>query len=118
MGKYIYTYIENGQMYDKSPSLAELLAKGGAFLRKNSDWQDWLYSCGESFEKIKMHGGLCLRVKMLWFGFAYNMGECELSCGVKIAVVGKKTQEALRTTCGLEADFVSLQAAGLELGRV
>lgn len=53
MGKYIYTYIENGQMYDKSPSLAELLAKEGAFLRKNSDWQDWLYSCGESFGKDK-----------------------------------------------------------------
>jgi len=26
VGKYIYTYIENGQMYDESPSLAELLA--------------------------------------------------------------------------------------------
>ena len=36
---------------------------------------------------------------------------------VKIAVVGSKTKEALRTVCGLEADFVSLQAAGLELGK-
>ena len=34
MGKYIYTYIENGQMYDKSPSLAELLAKEGLSCEK------------------------------------------------------------------------------------
>ena len=34
MGKYIYTYIENGQMYDESPSLAELLAKEGLICEK------------------------------------------------------------------------------------
>ena len=34
MGKYIYTYIENGQMYDESPSLAELLAKEGLSCEK------------------------------------------------------------------------------------
>ena len=34
MGKYIYTYIENGQMYDKSPSFAELLAKEGLSCEK------------------------------------------------------------------------------------
>lgn len=34
MGKYIYTYIENGQMYDESPSLAELLARRGFSAKK------------------------------------------------------------------------------------
>ena len=34
MGKYIYTYIENEQMYEESPSLAELLAREGFFCKK------------------------------------------------------------------------------------
>lgn len=51
-------------------------------------------------------------------GFAYNMGECELSAGVKIAVVGKKTQEALRTTCGLEADLFLYKLRAWSLERV
>ena len=117
MGKYIYTYIENGQMYDKSPSLAELLAKEGLSCEKIVTGRIGYIRVENLLEKIKDAQWLVFTSKNAVAGFAYNMGECELSAGVKIAVVGKKTQEALRTTCGLEADFVSLQAAGLELGK-
>lgn len=41
----------------------------------------------------------------------------ELPDGIRIAVVGEKTKEALRTTCGLEVNFVSLQATGMDLGK-
>lgn len=147
MGKYIYTYIENGQMYDESPSLAELLAKEGLICEKIVTGRIG-YICVENLlEKIKDAQWLVFTSKNAVAGFAYNMGEMacegELNCDgalngdsvmdcdsdraasvgrelparVKIAVVGKKTQEALRTACGREADFVSLQATGLELGK-
>ncbi|MFQ7394019.1 MAG: hypothetical protein ACLRMX_01905 [Lachnospira eligens] len=45
------------------------------------------------------------------------MGECELSAGVKIAVVGKD-KEALRTTCGLEADLFLYKLRAWSLERV
>ena len=117
MGKYIYTYIENGQMYDESPSLAELLAKEGFFCEKIVTGRIEYIKIKDFETQIKDAQWLVFTRKNAVAGFAYNMGECELPAGVKIAVVGKKTQEALRTTCGLEADFVSLQAAGLELGK-
>lgn len=147
MGKYIYTYIENGQMYDKSPSFAGLLAKEGLSCEKIVTGRIG-YICVENLlEKIKDAQWLVFTSKNAVAGFAYNMGEMacegELNCDgalnedsvmdcdsdraasvgrelparVKIAVVGKKTQEALRTACGREADFVSLQATGLELGK-
>ena len=147
MGKYIYTYIENGQMYDKSPSFAGLLAKEGLSCEKIVTGRIG-YICVENLlEKIKDAQWLVFTSKNAVAGFAYNMGkmacEGELNCDgalngdsvmdcdsdraasvgrelparVKIAVVGKKTQEALRTACGREADFVSLQATGLELGK-
>mgnify|MGYP000317321626 CR=1 FL=1 len=62
-----------------------------------------------------MHSGLCLQVKMLMAGFAYNAGNV-VPAGVKVAVVGKNTQNALRTACGIEADYVSSKATGLALG--
>lgn len=117
MGKYIYTYIENGQMYDKSPSLAELLAKEGLSCEKIVTGRIEYIKVKDFDTQIKDAQWLVFTSKNAVAGFAYNMGKCELPAGVKIAVVGKKTQEALRTTCGLEADFVSLQAAGLELGK-
>ena len=104
-------------MYDKSPSLAELLAKEGLSCEKIVTGRIGYIRVENLLEKIKDAQWLVFTSKNAVAGFAYNMGECELSAGVKIAVVGKKTQEALRTTCGLEADFVSLQAAGLELGK-
>ena len=96
MGKYIYTYIENGQMYDKSPSLAELLAKEGLSCEKIVTGRIGYIRVENLFEKIKDARWLVFTSKNAVAGFAYNMGECELSAGVKIAVVGKKTQEALR----------------------
>lgn len=141
MGKYIYTYIENGQMCDKSPSFAELLAKEGLSCEKIVTGRIGYIRVENLLEKIKDAQWLVFTSKNAVAGFAYNMGkmacEGEPDCdgvlngdsveafavrsgfphGIKIAVVGKKTQEALRTTCGLEADFVSLQAAGLELGK-
>lgn len=147
MGKYIYTYIENGQMYDKSPSLAELLAREGLSCEKIVTGRIGYIRVENLFEKIKDAQWLVFTSKNAVAGFAYNMGEMacegELNCDgalngdsgmdcdsdraasvgrelparVKIAVVGKKTQEALRTACGREADFVSLQATGLELGK-
>ena len=141
MGKYIYTYIENGQMYDKSPSLAELLAKEGLSCEKIVTGRIG-YICVENLlEKIKDAQWLVFTSKNAVAGFAYNMGEIvcagEPDCdgalngdsveafgvrsgfpdGIKIAVVGNKTKEALRTACGFEADFVSYKSTGLELGR-
>lgn len=141
MGKYIYTYIENGQMYDKSPSLAELLAKEGLSCEKIVTGRIG-YICVENLlEKIKEAQWLVFTSKNAVAGFAYNMGEIvcagEPDCdgalngdsveafgvrsgfpdGIKIAVVGNKTKEALRTACGFEADFVSYKSTGLELGR-
>ena len=147
MGKYIYTYIENGQMYDKSPSLAELLAKEGLSCEKIVTGRIEYIKIKDFETQIKDAQWLVFTSKNAVAGFAYNMGEMacegELNCDgalngdsvmdcdsdraasvgrelparVKIAVVGKKTQEALRTACGREADFVSLQATGLELGK-
>ena len=141
MGKYIYTYIENGQMYDKSPSFAELLAKEGLSCEKIVTGRIGYIRVENLLEKIKDAQWLVFTSKNAVAGFAYNMGEMacegELNCdgalngdsveafdvrsgfpdGIKIAVVGKKTQEALRTACGLATDFVSLQATGMELGR-
>ena len=53
MGKYIYTYIENGQMYDKSPSLAELLAKEGLSCEKIVTGRIGYIRVENLFEKIK-----------------------------------------------------------------
>ena len=78
----------------KALPLQNYLQRRG-FPAKNSDWQDWLYSCGESFEKIKDARWLVFTSKNAVAGFAYNMGECELSAGVKIAVVGKKRHRKL-----------------------
>ena len=117
MGKYIYTYIENGQMYDESPSLAELLAKEGLICEKIVTGRIGYIRVENLLEKIKDAQWLVFTSKNAVAGFAYNMGEFELPDGIKIAVVGKKTQEALRTACGREADFVSSKSTGLELGR-
>lgn len=141
MGKYIYTYIENGQMYDKSPSLAELLAKEGLSCEKIVTGRIGYIRVENLFEKIKDARWLVFTSKNAVAGFAYNMGEIvcagEPDCdgalngdsveafgvrsgfpdGIKIAVVGNKTKEALRTACGFEADFVSYKSTGLELGR-
>jgi len=179
VGKYIYTYIENGQMYDKSPSFAELLAKEGLSCEKIVTGRIG-YICVEDFaQKIKDAKWLVFTSKNAVAGFVYNMGEmacegvpncdgaldcgrvgncnsalncdsvwaesdgvlnkaeamevCELESwrgsvgtfdvrsglpdGVKIAVVGSKTNEALKMACGLEANFVSLQATGMDLGK-
>lgn len=141
MGKYIYTYIENGQMYDKSPSFADLLAKEGLSCEKIVTGRIDYISVEDFSEKIKDAQWIVLTSKNAVAGFVYNMGGrdgegvpncddalncdsvraagvgCELSAGVRIAVVGKKTQEALIMACGLEADFVSFQATGMELGK-
>ena len=117
MGKYIYTYIENGQMYDESPSLAELLAKEGLICEKIVTGRIDYIKVKDFETQIKDAQWLVFTSKNAVAGFAYNMGEFELPDGIKIAVVGSKTKEALRTACGLEADFVSLQATGMELGK-
>lgn len=165
MGKYIYTYIENGQMYDKSPSFADLFAKEGLSCEKIVTGRIGYIRVEDFSEKIKDVQWLVFTSKNAVAGFVYNMGAmaCEvvpncdgtlngdsevdysgalncssggncnsvLNCNgvraagvgsglpdkVKIAVVGKKTQEALKTACGLEADVVSLQATGMELGK-
>lgn len=141
MGRYIYTYIENGQMYDKSPSFAGLLAKEGLSCEKIVTGRIGYIRVENLLEKIKDAQWLVFTSKNAVAGFAYNMGEMacegELNCdsalngdsveafdvrsgfpdGIKIAVVGSKTKEALRTACGRKADFVSLQATGLELGK-
>lgn len=141
MGKYIYTYIENGQMYDKSPSLAELLAKEGLICEKILTGRIEYIKVKDFQTQIKDAQWLVFTSKNAVAGFAYNMREmaCEgepdcdgvlngdsveafdvrsgLPDGIKIAVVGSKTKEALRTACGLEADFVSSKSTGLELGK-
>lgn len=141
MGKYIYTYIENGQMCDKSPSFAELLAKEGLSCEKIVTGRIGYIRVENLLEKIKDAQWLVFTSKNAVAGFAYNMGKIvcagEPDCdgalngdsveafgvrsgfpdGIKIAVVGNKTKEALRTACGFEADFVSYKSTGLELGK-
>lgn len=141
MGKYIYTYIENGQMYDKSPSLAELLAKEGLSCEKIVTGRIEYIKVKDFETRIKDAQWFVFTSKNAVAGFVYNMREIvcagELDCdgalngdsveafdvrsgfsdGIKIAVVGSKTKEALRTACGFEADFVSYKSTGLELGR-
>ena len=68
MGKYIYTYIENEQMYEESPSLAELLAREGFFCKKIVTGRIEYIKVKDFETQIKMHSGLCLQVKMLWLG--------------------------------------------------
>ena len=104
-------------MYDKSPSFAELLAKEGLSCEKIVTGRIGYIRVENLLEKIKDAQWLVFTSKNAVAGFAYNMGEFELPDGIKIAVVGSKTKEALRTACGLETDFVSLQATGMELGR-
>ena len=115
MGKYIYTYIENGQMYDKSPSLAELLAKEGLSCEKIVTGKIDYIRVENLLEKIKDAQWLVFTSKNAVAGFAYNVGNV-VSAGIKVAVVGKNTQNALRTACGIEADYVSSKATGLALG--
>ncbi len=165
MGKYIYTYIENGQMYDKSPSFADLFAKEGLSCEKIVTGRIGYIRVEDFSEKIKDAQWLVFTSKNAVTGYVYNMvamvcegvsncdgtlngdsvmdysgalncssGEnCnsvlnyngvraasvgrELPARVKIAVVGEKTKEALKAACGLEADVVSLQATGMELGK-
>ncbi len=160
MGKYIYTYIENGQMYDKSPSFAELLAKEGLSCEKIVTGRIGYIHAGDFAQKIKDARWIVFTSKNAVAGFVYNMSKMacegvrnsggvsnsgtvcnsgdvgdpcivvpnnesvamsgvgiELPDGIKIAVVGGKTKEALRTACSLEADFVSLQATGMDLGK-
>lgn len=104
-------------MYDKSPSFAELLAKEGLFCEKIVTGRIEYIKIKDFETQIKDAQWLVFTSKNAVAGFAYNMGEFELPDGIKIAVVGSKTKEALRTACGLEADFVSLQATGMELGK-
>ena len=60
MGKYIYTYIENGQMYDKSPSLAELLAKEGLSCEKIVTGRIEYIKVKDFETQIKCCGWVCL----------------------------------------------------------
>lgn len=134
-------------MYDKSPSLAELLAKEGLSCEKIVIGRIGYIRVEDFFQRIKDAQWLVFTSKNAVAGFAYNMEEMacegELNCDgalsgdsvmdcdsdraasvgrelparVKIAVVGSKTKEALRTACGREADFVSSKSTGLEFGR-
>lgn len=115
MGKYIYTYIENGQMYDKSPSLAELLAKEGLSCEKIVTGRIEYIKVKDFETQIKDAQWLVFTSKNAVAGFAYNTGNV-VPVGVKVAVVGKNTQNALRTACRMEADYVSQKATGLALG--
>ena len=115
MGKYIYTYIENGQMYDESPSLAELLAKEGFFCEKIVTGRIEYIKIKDFETQIKDAQWLVFTSKNAVAGFAYNAGNV-VPAGVKVAVVGKNTQNAIRTACGIEADYVSSKATGLALG--
>ena len=115
MGKYIYTYIENGQMYDESPSLAELLAKEGLICEKIVTGRIEYIKVKDFETQIKDAQWLVFTSKNAVAGFAYNVGNV-VSAGIKVAVVGKNTQNALRTACGIEADYVSSKATGLALG--
>lgn len=74
MGKYIYTYIENGQMYDKSPSLAELLAKEGLSCEKIVTGRIGYIRVENLFEKIKDARWLVFTSKMLWLGLLIIWG--------------------------------------------
>ena len=84
MGKYIYTYIENGQMYDESPSFAELLAKEGLICEKIVTGRIGYIRVENLLEKIKDAQWLVFTSKNAVAGFAYNMGEMacegELNC--------------------------------------
>ena len=115
MGKYIYTYIENGQMYEESPSLAELLAKEGLSCEKIVTGRIEYIKVKDFETQIKDAQWLVFTSKNAVAGFAYNAGNV-VPAGVKVAVVGKNTQNAIRTACGIEADYVSSKATGLALG--
>ena len=103
MGKYIYTYIENEQMYEESPSLAELLAREGFFCKKIVTGRIEYIKVKDFETQIKDAQWLVFTSKNAVAGFAYNAGNV-VPAGVKVAVVGKNTQNALRTACGIEAD--------------
>ena len=115
MGKYIYTYIENEQMYEESPSLAELLAREGFFCKKIVTGRIEYIKVKDFETQIKDAQWLVFTSKNAVDGFAYNAGNV-VPAGVKVAVVGKNTQNAIRTACGIEADYVSSKATGLALG--
>ena len=101
-------------MYDKSPSLAELLAKEGLSCEKIVTGRIGYIRVENLFEKIKDARWLVFTSKNAVAGFAYNMGECELSAGVKIAVVGKKTQEEQHAVLKLILFLYKLRAWSLE----
>mgnify|MGYP000991201925 FL=1 len=75
MGKYIYTYIENGQMYDESPSLAELLAKEGFFCEKIVTGRIEYIKIKDFETQIKDAQWLVFTSKNAVAGFAYNVGD-------------------------------------------
>ena len=80
MGKYIYTYIENGQMYDKSPSLAELLAKEGLSCEKIVTGRIEYIKIKDFETQIKDAQWLVFTSKNAVAGFAYNAGNvCSLN---------------------------------------
>ena len=103
MGKYIYTYIENEQMYEESPSLAELLAREGFFCKKIVTGRIEYIKVKDFETQIKDAQWLVFTSKNAVAGFAYNAGNV-VPAGVKVAVVG------------IEADYVSSKATGLALG--
>ena len=102
-------------MYDESPSFAELLAKEGLSCEKIVTGRIGYIRVENLLEKIKDAQWLVFTSKNAVAGFAYNVGNV-VSAGIKVAVVGKNTQNALRTACGIEADYVSSKATGLALG--
>lgn len=102
-------------MYDKSPSLAELLAKEGFFCEKIVTGRIEYIKIKDFETQIKDAQWLVFTSKNAVAGFAYNAGNV-VPAGIKVAVVGKNTQNALRTACGIEADYVSSKATGLALG--
>lgn len=102
-------------MYDKSPSLAELLAKEGLSCEKIVTGRIEYIKVKDFETQIKDAQWLVFTSKNAVAGFAYNVGNV-VSAGIKVAVVGKNTQNALRTACGIEADYVSSKATGLALG--
>ena len=73
MGKYIYTYIENGQMYDKSPSLAELLAREGLSCEKIVTGRIEYIKIKDFETQIKDAQWLVFTSKNAVAGFAYNV---------------------------------------------
>ena len=102
-------------MYDKSPSLAELLAKEGLSCEKIVTGRIEYIKVKDFETQIKDAQWLVFTSKNAVAGFAYNAGNV-VPAGVKVAVVGKNTQNAIRTACGIEADYVSSKATGLALG--